>query len=250
MWWIVTNCLVIGIKTHPLIATAAEDDAEGREEVERLLYLTTTVAECISSLVQHASVPSFAPLAEEEGAAVTQRLALILCRCATSTDTDISILCIGTMGFLGAKHDLLEAEGAQGAQSARGFIRVKINWLLSNSILRILDGISNPSSEQDYAFLCEMCLSSFIDLHSSDDADILQNFIKLKAIERLSAGLNIFEGIVKEMSEENKANKRRSNSANREKSEDDSDFQGILADFEETILNSHSFLEYKANYCK
>ena len=224
-------------------ASRAEDDSEGREEVENARYLTTSVCECISSIVQHASVTSFLSLGREESSAVVQRLALLLCRCATSVDTDISVPCIGIMGFLGAKNDLLEASGN------KGFLRSKINWLLSNSILRILDTIRDVTNvSEKNVYLLEICLSSFIDLHSSDDLEILQNFKKLNSIEKMTSGLRIFENVVHEISEENKVRKRRD--TNKNDSMENDDFEAILADLEETILNSRSFLEYKSNYCR
>ena len=182
-------------------------------------------------------------LGREESSAIVQRLALILCRCANSTDTDISVPCIGIMGFLGVKNDLLEATGN------KGFIRSKINWLLSNSILRILDTIRDVTNvSEKNVYLLEICLSSFIDLHSSDDLDILQNFKKLNSIEKMTSGLQIFENVVHEISEDNIIRKRRD--TNKSGGGGNDDLEAILADLEETILNSRSFLEYKSNYCR
>ena len=226
-----------------------EEDEEGREQIEKLRYLTSSVCECISSLVQHASTTAFLPLGGEEGSSIVQRLSLVLCRCAAAadTDTDISLHCIGTMGFLGVKNDLVSATGST------GFLKPKINWLLSNSILRVLESLQgNKSDPQQNIYLFEMCLGAFIDLHSSDDVDILQNFIKLKSIEKLKAGLHIFEEIVREVSEDYKS-KRESTKGKTVVAGDgdgDSNMEEVLTDFEETVLNSHSFIEYKANYCK
>ena len=149
------------------------------------------------------------------------------------------------MGFLGVKNDLLEAGGD------KGFLKSKINWLLSNSILRILDTFRDANTEAEKnVFLLEICFSSFIDLHSSDDVDILQNFKRLNSIEKLSSGLHLFEKVVNEINEENKVNKRRGGDSSKSTSSEENDLQIMLADLEETILNSRSFLEYKSNYCQ
>lgn len=177
-----------------------------------------------------------------------QRLALILCRCASSADQDMSIPCIGSMGSLGAKIDLADSLNAKGAGTGKGLMPAKINWLLSNSILRSLEPYKDSSSEpENNIFLLEVCLSSFIDLHSSDDADVLQNFLKLKALDKLGASLSVFEVAVKELREDRES-KGKTKSDNHSSSS--SDMREALSDFEETILNMRSFLEYKSNYCK
>lgn len=213
------------------------------EELERARYLTTSMCACVSSLLQHASASSLSEPWESD----MQRLALVLIRCASSSDQDMSVPCIGSMGSLGAKIDL--AESLRGKEKEKELMPPKINWLLSNSILRTLESYTNSSNsnsepERDI-FLLEVCLSAFIDLHSSDDADVLQNFLKLKAVDKLSISLSVFEGAVKELRRDNERGAKKSDSNN-----NSSDMREALVDFEETVLNMRSFLEYKSNYCK
>ena len=217
------------------------------EELERARYLTTSVCACVSSLLQHASASSLSEPWESD----MQRLALVLIRCASSSDQDMSVPCIGSMGSLGAKIDLAESlRGKEkGMEKEKGLMPPKINWLLSNSILRTLESYTNSSNsnsepERDI-FLLEVCLSAFIDLHSSDDADVLQNFLKLKAVDKLSISLSVFEGAVKELRRDNERGAKKSDSNNKS-----CDMREALVDFEETVLNMRSFLEYKSNYCK
>ena len=186
-----------------------------------------------------------------------QRLALVLIRCASSSDHDMSIPCIGAMGSLGAKIDLAESlqEKEKDTGNGKGLMPPKINWLLSNSILRTLEpytSSSNGDSEPERdVFLLEVCLSSFIDLHSSDDADVLQNFLKLKAVDKLSSSLSVFEGAVKELRRgAERGAKSKSDSSSDNNNNNSSDMREALTDFQETILNMASFLEYKSNYCK
>lgn len=231
------------------------------ESVERIRFLTTSVCACLSSLLEHSPLPAYGSLISTE---VVQRLALILCRCASSSEREVSIPCIGAMGTLGAKNDLLEA------LRGSGFLPPKINWLLSNSILRVLDTTresekdrdSDSDSDRDSAlFLQEICLSSFIDLHSSDHAEVLQNFLKLKAIEKLTASLFAFEAAVRIVADQNRGKGNSSskmqsgdsetNERNREiEKEKEKEILEALSDFEETVLNTRSFLEYKTNYCQ
>ena len=217
-------------------ADAGESDGE-TEDTERLRFLTTSVCACLSSLLQHVTPSAFIPLVSSADAAekgVMQRLALVLCRCITSTDSDISMPCIGSMGSLGAKNDQIEAMGLKGVT----FLSSKINWLFSNAILRTLDNIviKGCRAEQNI-YLLEICLSAFVDLHSSDDPLLLQNFIKLKSIEKLGSAVRVFEAAVRDFSE----------ASTRDNAED---YQTAITDFQDTVLNTHSFLEYKANYCK
>lgn len=231
------------------------EEGEGREaervseELERMRYLTTSVCACVSSLLQHASASSLSEPWESD----MQRLALVLIRCASSSDQDMSVPCIGSMGSLGAKIDLAESLRGKGKEKGKekekGLMPPKINWLLSNSILRTLESYTNSSNsnsepERDI-FLLEVCLSAFIDLHSSDDADVLQNFLKLKAVDKLTISLAVFEGAVKELRRDNVRGTKKSDSNN-----NSSDMREALVDFEETVLNMRSFLEYKSNYCK
>jgi hypothetical protein len=215
-------------------ADAGDSDGE-TEDTERLRFLTTSVCACLSSLLQHATPSAFVPLAsdaEEKG--VVQRLALVLCRCVTSSDSDISMPCIGSMGSLGAKNDQLEALGQTGV----AFLSSKINWLFSNAILRALDSITVKECRADQnIYLLEICLSAFVDLHSSDDPLLLQNFSKLKSIEKLGSAVRVFEAAVRDFSDASTPDSAE-------------DFQSALTDFQDTVLNTHSFLEYKANYCK
>jgi hypothetical protein len=181
-----------------------------------------------------------------------QRLALILCRCASSSEREVSGPCIGAMGTLGAKNDQLEA--LRGA----GFLSPKINWLLSNSILRALEATRererDSDSERDSAlFLQEICLSSFIDLHSSDHTEVLQNFVKLKSIEKLTVSLSVFEAAVRTLADQNRGkgkSKMQSSDSDANEREREREISEALSDFEETVLNTRSFLEYKANYCR
>ena len=229
------------------------------ESIERTRFLTTSVCACLSSLLEHAPLAAFESLASAEE---VQRLALILCRCASSSEREVSVPCIGAMGTLGAKNDQLEA------LRGTGFLPPKINWLLSNSILRVLDATReserDSDSERDSAlFLQEICLSSFIDLHSSDHPEVLLNFVKLKAIEKLTACLSVFEAAVRTVADQNRGKgngkgkgKIQSGGSEANEREGDRDRDNereileALSDFEETVLNTRSFLEYKANYCR
>jgi hypothetical protein len=232
----------------------ARSDLEGdreieMESIERTRFLATSVCACLSSLLEHAPVAAFESLVSAEE---VQRLALILCRCASSSEREVSGPCIGAMGTLGAKNDQLEA------LRGTGFLSPKINWLLSNSILRALDATRERDSDSDgdrdsALFLQEICLSSFIDLHSSDHAEVLQNFVKLKSIERLTASLSAFEAAVTTVADQNRGKgngKGKMQSGDSEASEREREILEALSDFEETVLNTRSFLEYKANYCR
>ena len=71
----------------------------------------------------------------------------------------------------------------------------------------------------------------------------------MKSIEKLSIGLQIFEEIVMKISEDCEATRNRGSSC-KIANGDELEIEEMLRDFEETVLNSRSFLEYKANYCK
>jgi hypothetical protein len=176
-----------------------------------------------------------------------QQMALNLCRLSTYDDEEISLPCINAIGLLGQKNDESEV------QEGKGFVMYKINALLSNSLLRTLDKNSdkvvtinntnlndkntddNKSNNMKMEILSIMgsCLSSFIDLHSSDNKDILNNFTKLNSLDRLGKNLIVFE-----------------NGFNNINKNDTNNDEEMLIDFDEIILNMKSFLEYKVNYCK
>jgi F0F1-type ATP synthase beta subunit len=175
-------------------------------------------------------------------------MALNLCRLSTYEDEEISLPCINAIGLLGQKNDELEA------QEGKGFVMYKINALLSNSLLRTLDKNSDKvvtinntnlnnknnnsnsdgnNTKMEILSIMGSCLSSFIDLHSSDNKDVLNNFTKLNSLDRLGRNLIVFENGFNNIDKSNINND-----------------EEMLIDFDEVILNMKSFLEYKANYCK
>jgi hypothetical protein len=101
----------------------------------------------------------------------------------------------------------------------------KLNGLLSNALLRSL----GDSSAEASLLLHDSCFSSFIDLHSSDDPDLLSNFNRLGAIAKLKSALEAFEGRLKAPSAVS---------------------QEETSQFEETAETVRSFIEYKENYIK
>lgn len=119
-----------------------------------------------------------------------------------------------------------------------------INVLVTNSILRRLvdsngysyyDGIVADNNRNMNLYISSLriidnCFNAIIDLHSSDDLGYLENFKKLKCIEKLrNQHSYFFEMIQKKLFPI-----------------DDND----LEKFQETLENIDSFIQYKQEFCK
>lgn len=327
------------------------------------IIFTINIGECLSTFSQFSSINTLTLLSDIQ----IQSLALTLCQFAGNSNVDISIVCIGIIGFLAVKNDevciftmhlcifvlfyllflfsfpfflypsstffqvyfffvffslyffysifllfvlfftphyppyflllfslfsfiyilFIHPLYVQAVTAGlKAFLKPKINGLLSNSLLRILDNSTkdhtsnntnnNENEDDDISDRLQLlgsCFSSYIDLHSSDDTEILSNFIKLNSISRLNTTFKTFEKNVNYLlynkkkyfvSSDSKSDKNNKNNnkndrndnndnKNNEKNENSNrneDLEQMLNDFEELILNMKSFIEYKLNYCK
>ena len=121
--------------------------------------------------------------------ALAQGLALLLCRSCTSSFDGVALAAIALVGLLAQKDGQHRAEPMHQNDSPV-VVAPKINALLSNAVLRVADACvasvasGVPSYEQ--LSVIDAALSAFVDLHSSDDADVLQNYVRLHAPKKLT----------------------------------------------------------------
>jgi hypothetical protein len=146
-------------------------------------------------------------------------LTTILCRGTMSPNYEVSTCCIDLIGLLGTKDVLSQP----------------LNAVLTNSLLRRLIepaafAMSRARFVDKSLLVINACLSSLIDLHASDNLDILPNFVKLDSMSKIYQVAGNFLSFT--LSQQNHA-AIMSLSANERDA------------FEETLGNIRSFLEYK-----
>ena len=168
-------------------------------------------------------------------AALVQGLALLLCRSSTSTFDGVALSAISLVGLLAQKDGQHRAEHTGGSP----VVAPKINALLSNAVLRVVDtciasAASSGGHATDYEQLSviDAALGAFIDLHSSDDGDILENFVRLHAPKRLAEFVTFGDASLRHV---------------RSRMNDDA---WDPSDFEETLENVQGLLAYKRPWVK
>ena len=109
--------------------------------------------------------------------------------------------------------------------------------------------------------MVDTALGAIIDLHASDDSDLLQNFMRLNALQRLTDLVAFFNKSVNTARQLHRQQQRGSKSKGQSKKEErmvtddggeDEDEEDrlvdMLSDFDGTASNAKSFLEYKTLY--
>ena len=149
-------------------------------------------------------------------------LATLLCRGVMMPHFEISSSCIDLVGVLGTKEVLSQP----------------LNAVLTNTLLRRLHepaafGFSAAGGGfvDKSLLVINTCLGSLIDLHSSDELDLLQNFVKLDALNKIhQVAATFFSSST--LNQQSRAAILSLSTSDREM-------------FEETLGNVRSFLEYK-----
>jgi hypothetical protein len=164
-------------------------------------------------------------------------VALLLIRCSSFSFMELSLSAVLVMGILGQRGDQTVALGQGPTQvTLKLTVPVSLNALLSNSLLRrcqepnaySADNSSNGVENVARSTLIVMdgCFNSLIDLHCSDDLAYLENFSKLKCVDKLLALSNDFNTKLRDPA------CRRLDDEDREK-------------FAETLENLGNFVAYK-----
>jgi hypothetical protein len=204
-----------------------------------------------------------------------QRLALALCQCAAANDTEQVIPAAAAMGILGQ----IDCKRREDEYShGRGYVGVfdpKINALFSNALLRAIESSKttyeaatkgsraainrgvNSSALRYHLDLLNTAISAFIDLHTSDDSELLKIFSRLDAPRKLGLALHDMESVASlfnSLRDRDKTKKDTSMQTDDDDdgniscsgdSEDDSDVDSD-PDYMETLENLTNFIEYKS----
>ena len=203
-----------------------------------------------------------------------QRMALMLCRYSACCYESVSVSSVMLIGLLAQKDGQIREQ--QPSSNGHMLIQPRINALLSNAVLRLLEAhvakvtaasagsmatASSVGSLLDQLGVVDTALGAFIDLHASDDSDLLQNFMRLNALQRLTDLVAFFNKSVNTARQLHRQQQRGSKSKGQSKKEermvtddggedeDEEDrLMDMLSDFDGTASNAKSFLEYKTLY--
>ena len=253
--------------------TSAEEDRERalrsflRESRESTSCAMESAIESLSGMVQLAENDML--LAAMGTEADVQRMALMLCRYSACCYESVSVSSVMLIGLLAQK------DGQIREQQPSMLIQPRINALLSNAVLRVLEthvakvtaaakptATASVGSLMDELGVVDTALGAFIDLHASDDPDLLQNFLRLNALQRLTDLVVFFDKSVNAsrhlLLQQQRGSKGKSQSKKEERmvtsdggeeDEDEEDrLSDMLSDFDGTTSNAKSFLEYKTLY--
>jgi len=259
-----------------------DDDVKDTSAVEALRAFLRDSRDSTSCAMESAleSLSGMVQLAENDtllaamGAdADVQRMALMLCRYSACCYESVSVSSVILIGLLAQKDGQIREQ--QPSNNGRMLIQPRINALLSNAVLRVLEAhvakvttaagsmaSASVGSLLDELGVVDTALGAFIDLHASDDSDLLQNFLRLNALQRLTDLVAYFDKSVNtarqlQQQQQQRGSKRKGESKKEERmvtddggeDEDEEDrLVDMLIDFDGTASNAKSFLEYKTLY--
>jgi hypothetical protein len=168
----------------------------------------------------------FASVNKLDDNAVKAVIALV-CRGLNLSMYEIASVCVQTTIIIGTQVNVSQS--------------VAFNAVLTNALLRRIEAPAiGKDCEDDHlknykqdasSLLMAICMDAVVDMHSSDDAAILQNFIKLDASKRLETA---FLSIMGKMQEIEKESIEKQNEAQ------------LL----EICDNTKDFIEYKRQFCR
>ena len=254
--------------------TSAEEDREHalrsflRDSRESISCAMESALESLTGMVQLAENDTL--LAAMSADADVQRMALVLCRYSASCYESVSMSSVMLIGLLAQKDGLIREQ-----RPSSMLIQPRINALLSNAVLRVLEthvdkvtatmgatATASVGTLLDQLGVVDTALGAFIDLHASDDLDLLQNFVRLNALQRLTDLVAFFDKSVntarqlrqqqqgggKSKSQSKNVERMVTGDSGEDEDEDESRLSDMLSDFEGTTSNAKSFLEYKTLY--
>lgn len=243
-----------------------------RESRESISCGMESAFEILSVLIQVAKNDTF--LAAMGDDADVQCLALMLCRFSACCYESVSMSSIMLIGLLGQKDGQIREQ--QPSISGRILIQPRINALLSNAVLRVLEthvtkvtaaAAAGPTvtvsvgTLLDQLGVVDVALGTFIDLHASDDLDLLQNFLRLNALQRLTDLVQFFDKSVntaRQLQQQQQGGSKIKSRGKKEEymvtgdvGEDENEedrLSDMFSNFDDTASNAKSFLEYKTLY--
>ena len=186
-----------------------------------------------------------------------QKLSLLLCRCTSSCSGSIAISSVMLVGLLAQRDGQYREQFDSGGEpNDSRLIQPRINALLTNALLRVIEAhnMSVVSEAGGYEQLStvDAALSAIIDLHTSDDPELLQNFVRLQTLKKLTECVSRFQAALLAAEDEptTKDSERMMVGDDEDNDGGERDRQELLNDFKDTISNVTSFIEYKTLYCK
>lgn len=224
-----------------------------RDNRESLSCSLESALECLSAIVQ--LTVGDVLCAALDGGDLQQRLSLLLCRCSSSCFESVAISSVMLVGLLAQKDGQYREQHMSGTPTETRLIQPRINALLSNALLRVIETSVSSAEIDGYEqlSLVDAAISAIIDLHTADDPELLQNFTRLNALKKLTECLPYFETAVHAAAaaEDGPGSKDSEKMADSDEDNgDDDDREEMLGDFNDTISNVKSFIEYKTLYCK
>ena len=219
------------------------------ETQESLLATLESSFEFLSSIVQFIPVDVLYTAFGIQD--LQQKLSLLLCRCTSSCSGSIAISSVTLVGLLAQRDGQYREQHVSGEANDCRLIQPRINALLTNSLLRVIEAhsLNMVSATGEYQPLCvvDAAISAIVDLHTSDDPELLQNLQRLQTLKKLADSVSHFQTALDAVGDQ----PNRMIGDNEEG--DDchfSDCMEMLSDFKDTISNVKSFIEYKTLFSK
>jgi hypothetical protein len=250
-----------------LLELILKEHSNDNHSAKELRACAPSAIECLCLFLQQSEVGLLA--IEDTSDVSMQRLALLLCQCTTRTERDLLLPTATAIGVIGQYDSTKREEEFQRSRKYQGLFEPKINALLSNALLRSLESciaskeaiikssakgatIANAREFEvlrDVTNVMSVLASAFIELHTSDDPEIAKNFVRLEATKKLNVVLiNLGESVAllgKKGGDRDCADVEMRNDSDHDE-DVDSDDESMDPDYEETIENLRSFIEYKS----
>jgi hypothetical protein len=187
--------------------------------------------DCISIHGQYISISFWHQLSSSD----IRSLSLLLCRCIAFPNINISKSSVGCLSILASKEN--------DESLSNQLFSHQLNALLSNAIVKRLEGIiSSNQIDGSGLSLLGACLNCLIDLHSSDNLAILDNYEKLKISITMKNALNLCYDVLTQ--------KRTIQQQKQLHLEDQDDYDSYTESLQEILENVNNFLEYKEKFTK
>ena len=229
------------------LITSSGDDITTNALLRCIHDATQSALTCLDVLFRLAPISSMqSSVLDAQDSMLMQITALALCKGVMHNQREVAVTSIQTVATLATK----DSEAEVTVHAAKTIISCKLNALLSNSLLRKteiialeLDNICGiiqmgRDIEKHIQLLSqslavvESCCMAFIDLHTSDDLELLSVYKRLQAEQKLSLVFQLLDKIHKQILSTSRAKKIISK-RDRNKSE-------------EAAENVLRFLEYKS----
>ena len=203
--------------------------------------------ECLSAIVQLTAVDALCTALGSDD--LQQKLSLLLCRCSSSCFGSVAVSSVMLVGLLAQRDGQFREQ-----HNDSRMIQPRINALLSNALLRVIDTASTSASTvegYEKLSIVDAAMSAIIDLHTADDPELLQNFVRLNALKKLGDCVLYFQTALHAAERQPHRDPERMVDGDEEDSDGDgADRKEMFSDFNDTISNVRSFIEYKSLYCK